>query len=97
MLGDYGLNDKNISHNNSYLRSLIKFLSDKFLVGIHSSYASAKEYHKLSDEIKRLEYIQKRETLFIRQHFLKILLILDEDFSFITNSIRSCDSDNNIS
>ena len=74
LLGDYGLNDKNISHNNSYLRSLIKFLSDKFLVGIHSSYASAIEYHKLSEEIKRLEHIQKRETLFIRQHFLKILL-----------------------
>ena len=74
LLADYGLNDKNISHNNSHFKSLIKQLADFAPVGIHSSFGSNMIKNKLSEEINRLEEIQKRETTFSRQHFLQLSL-----------------------
>lgn len=74
LLGDYGLNDKNISHTNSSLQTLVKRLADLSPVGIHPSYGSSKDEKQLAVEIKRLEDIQKREVFFSRQHFLKLSL-----------------------
>ncbi len=74
LLADYGLNDKNISHNNMSFQTLIKGLADLAPVGIHPSFGSNINQGKLFLEIKRLENIQKRETSFSRQHFLQLSL-----------------------
>lgn len=74
LLGDYGLNDKNISHVNSSLISLVKRLADLAPVGIHPSYGSNLNSNILSKEIKRLKDIQKREVSISRQHFLQLSL-----------------------
>jgi len=72
LLGDYGLNDKNISHTNSSFQALIKRLADLAPVGVHPSFGSSINETQLAVEIKRLEYIQKREVTFSRQHFLQL-------------------------
>jgi len=72
LLGDYGLNDKNISHTNSNFQALVKRLADLAPVGIHPSYASSINETQLAVEIKRLEDIQKRGVTFSRQHFLQL-------------------------
>ena len=74
LLGDYGVNDKNISHNNSHLQVLVKRLADLAPVGIHPSFGSNINEQKLAIEINRLEDIQKREVRFSRQHFLQLSL-----------------------
>jgi len=72
LLGDYGLNDKNISHTNSHLQSLVKRLADLAPVGIHPSFGSSLNESQLAVEIERLEEILKREVTFSRQHFLQL-------------------------
>ena len=72
LLGDYGLNDKNISHTNSNFQALVKRLADLAPVGIHPSFGSSINETQLAVEIKRLEDIQKREVTFSRQHFLQL-------------------------
>ena len=74
LLADYGLNDKNISHQNRKFQSLIKTISDYAEVAIHPSFGSNYNHSKLSDEISRLERITKREVKKSRQHFLKLHL-----------------------
>ncbi len=74
LLGDYGLNDKNIPVKNKTFQSLIKSISDYSEVGIHPSYASNKDIEILSKEIKRLQAITHRNTTKSRQHFLKLNL-----------------------
>lgn len=72
LLGDYGLNDKNLSHENRHFQSLIKSIADYAEVGIHPSYGSNKNAEKVKREIKRLERIIKRDIVISRQHFLKL-------------------------
>jgi len=72
LLGDYGLNDKNISHSNSNFQALVKRLADLAPVGIHPSFGSNISETQLAVEVKRLEDIQKREVSFSRQHFLQL-------------------------
>ena len=74
LLGDYGLNDKNISHTNSNFQALVKRLADLAPVGIHPSFGSSVNETQLAIEINRLEDIQKREVRFSRQHFLQLSL-----------------------
>ena len=74
LLGDYGINDKNISHTNSSFQVLVKRLADLAPVGIHPSFGSNINEKKLAVEVKRLEGIQKREVNFSRQHFLQLSL-----------------------
>ena len=74
LLGDYGINDKNISHTNSSFQVLVKRLADLAPVGIHPSFGSNINEKKLVVEVKRLEGIQKREVNFSRQHFLQLSL-----------------------
>ncbi len=74
LLGDYGLNDKNLSYSNSNVISLVKRLADLALVGVHPSFGSNAEISVLQKEIARLEDIQKREVFFSRQHFLQLSL-----------------------
>ena len=72
LLGDYGLNDKNLPYSNSNVISLVKRLADLALVGVHPSFGSNAEISVLQKEITRLEDIQKREVFFSRQHFLQL-------------------------
>ena len=74
LLGDYGINDKNISHTNSSFQVLVKRLADLAPVGIHPSFGSNITENKLAIEVKRLRDIHKREVNFSRQHFLQLSL-----------------------
>lgn len=85
LLADYGLNDKNLSHENRTFQSLIKSIADYAQVGIHPSFGSNSDANKLHTEILRLENIVKRDITRSRQHFLKLSLpetyrnLLEED------------------
>ena len=70
LLGDYGLNDKNVPVWNKKLRSLIQSISDYAMVGIHPSFGSNDDPEKLKKEIARLNEITKFEVDKSRQHFL---------------------------
>jgi hypothetical protein len=86
LLGDYGLNDKNIPVWNKKFRSLIQSISDYAEVGIHPSFGSNSKPEKLKIEIKRLSNITKFEITKSRQHFL--ILNLPETYQrLIENEI----------
>ncbi len=72
LLADYGYNDKNIAHTSKKFQVLVKTMADYVNVGIHPSWASNTETHKLSKEINRLESIVNREVIRSRQHFLRL-------------------------
>ena len=74
LLGDYGLNDKNIPVKNKKFQALIKGISDYYETAIHPSYASNKDVAILTKEINRLQNITHRNTTKSRQHFLKLNL-----------------------
>ncbi|MBL4708615.1 MAG: polysaccharide deacetylase family protein [Flavobacteriales bacterium] len=74
LIGDYGLNDKNLSFENRHFRTLIKTLSDYAFLGIHPSFGSNKRREKLKVEIGRLRSIMKSDIKRSRQHFLKLSL-----------------------
>ncbi|MDB4061763.1 polysaccharide deacetylase family protein [Vicingaceae bacterium] len=74
LIGDYGLNDKNLPYQNRYFKSLIKSLSDYADIGIHPSFGSNKDRSKLLTEINRLKDIIKTDVKRSRQHFLKLSL-----------------------
>ncbi|MFT4757274.1 MAG: hypothetical protein ACI91R_001927 [Vicingaceae bacterium] len=74
LIGDYGLNDKNLSFENRYFKSLIKAISDYAYLGIHPSFGSNKQLSKLQVEINRLKDIIKTDVKRSRQHFLKLSL-----------------------
>ncbi|MEP7168979.1 MAG: polysaccharide deacetylase family protein [Bacteroidota bacterium] len=70
LLGEYGVNDKNVPSDSKKLRSLIKSLADYSEVGIHPSYASNKLKGNFKKEVNVLNKILKREVTKSRQHFL---------------------------
>jgi hypothetical protein len=74
LLGDYGINDKNLPAESKKFQSLIKMLGDYSLVGIHPSYGSNKDKEQLKKEVERLSKILHREVTHSRQHFLKLTL-----------------------
>jgi hypothetical protein len=70
LLGDYGVNDKNISPQNRKFHELIRSLSDYSHVGIHPSFGSNTDSSKLPVEISRLRNIVHSDITKSRQHFL---------------------------
>lgn len=74
LMGDYGLNDKNIPVSNQNFQSLVKSINDYYPVGIHPSYNSNRNVSLLKKEIDRLQNITHREIVKSRQHFLKLTL-----------------------
>ncbi len=72
LLGDYGMNDKNIPFSNARLKALIRHLGDYAQVGIHPSYGAAASYPQLEKEVHRLTPILKKEITQSRQHFLQL-------------------------
>lgn len=74
LLGDYGVNDKNIPISSRKFRSLIKSISDHSKIGIHPSFASNNSFYQLEKEVGRLNGVINREIWRSRQHFLKLRL-----------------------
>jgi len=74
LLGDYGLNDKNLPIESKKFQSLIKMLGDYAQIGIHPSYGSNKSKEQLKKEVARLSGVLHRDVTQSRQHFLKLTL-----------------------
>lgn len=74
LLGDYGMNDKNLPVESKKFQSLIKMIGDYAEVGIHPSYGSNKSTEQLKKEVTRLSKVLHREITQSRQHFLKLSL-----------------------
>ena len=74
LLGEYGLNDKNVPVDSRKFRSLIKSIADYAEAGIHPSYGSNKNPVRLKKELSELSKILKREVTRSRQHFLVLKL-----------------------
>ena len=74
LLGDYGVNDKNLPIENRKFQSLIKMIGDYAQVGIHPSFGSNQNPEKLKEEVNRLSKILHKEVTKSRQHFLKLSL-----------------------
>ncbi len=74
LLGEYGLNDKNVPVDSRKFRSLIKSIADYADAGIHPSYGSNKNPVRLKKELSELSKILKREVTRSRQHFLVLKL-----------------------
>jgi hypothetical protein len=74
LLGDYGVNDKNLPIESKEFQSLIKKMGDYAEVGIHPSYGSNSSKEQLKKEVTRLSKILHVEITKSRQHFLKLTL-----------------------
>jgi len=74
LLGEYGVNDKNVPVDSRKFRSLIKSIADYAESGIHPSYGSNKNPGRLKKELNELSKILKREVTKSRQHFLVLKL-----------------------
>ncbi len=74
LLGDYGVNDKNLPVESRKFQSLIKMLADYAQVGIHPSYGSNSSKDQLKKEVDRLAKVLHRDITQSRQHFLKLTL-----------------------
>ena len=74
LLGDYGVNDKNLPIESKKFQSLIKTLGDYAEIGIHPSYGSNKNQDQLKREVNRLSKVLHRDVTKSRQHFLKLVL-----------------------
>lgn len=74
LIGDYDINDKNISFRNDAFQVLIKHLSDYADVGLHPSFSSYLDTSRLEEELDRLSAILHRSVTKSRQHFLRMNL-----------------------
>jgi hypothetical protein len=74
LLGDYGVNDKNLPIESKRFQALIKRIGDYAYVGIHPSYGSNKSSEQLKKEVGRLSKVLHRDVTLSRQHFLKLTL-----------------------
>jgi hypothetical protein len=72
LVGDYGINDKNIPVQNRRFRQLIRHIADYSQVGVHPSFGSNKFPEKLKVEISRLRSILHYDITRSRQHFLML-------------------------
>ena len=72
--GDYDNNDKSISIRKEAFRELIKRIGDYADVGIHPSFSSYLDPHRLKTEVDRLASVLNPEVSKTRQHFLCMTL-----------------------
>ncbi|HLG04362.1 MAG TPA: polysaccharide deacetylase family protein [Bacteroidia bacterium] len=72
LVGDYGINDKNISPQNRNFRELISHIADYAEVGVHPSFGSNRDPARLQVEVSRLKNILHRDITKSRQHFLML-------------------------
>lgn len=74
LVGNYGLNDKNVAHYSQKFQALIKHVNDYSTVALHPSFASNTEPEKVKMEKERLSQIVHNSINQSRQHFLIIHL-----------------------
>lgn len=72
LVGEYGVNDKNISLEQVQFKSLIKNIADLFKVGLHPSYGSNRDKAIVEKQQISLEEVIKRRITKSRQHYLII-------------------------
>jgi hypothetical protein len=72
LVGDYGVNDKNLPIESRKFQSLIKTVGDYAEVGVHPSFGSNAKPELLRKEVGRLAKVLHREVTKSRQHFLKL-------------------------
>jgi hypothetical protein len=72
LLGNYGLNDKNVLVTSRKFKLLIKHLADYAKIGLHPSFNSNSNYNLLKTEQERLLEITKTAVNHSRQHFLQL-------------------------
>ncbi len=72
LLGNYGVNDKNVSANNFSFQALIKQLADYADTGIHPSFGSNESINQVKIEVSRLSQVTHKPVTKSRQHFLKL-------------------------
>lgn len=70
LLGDYDKYDRNVNYRNKKLNKIIQKVFKTCKIGIHPSFASVKNPHKLNLELKRLEKIICSKVNLSRQHFI---------------------------
>ena len=72
LLGNYGLNDKNVLVTSRKFKLLIKHLADYAKIGLHPSFNSNSNYNLLKTEQERLLEITETAVNHSRQHFLQL-------------------------
>ena len=72
LVGDYGLNDKNVPISSRKFQSLIKHIGDYASVGVHPSFASNEEPERVKMEMDRLAKVVHVPITKSRQHFLTL-------------------------
>lgn len=72
LLADYARYDKNNSWKDKKLQALIRKIDARWKTGIHSSFASNEDHHKVRTEADRLSAITSKKVVRNRQHFLKL-------------------------
>ncbi|MDX1653209.1 MAG: polysaccharide deacetylase family protein [Brumimicrobium sp.] len=74
LLGDYALYDRNIGHNITLHKRLIRKMTSFAEIGLHPSYKSNDFPDSLLKEKERLRSILGKEIFSSRQHFLRLKL-----------------------
>lgn len=72
LCGDYGPFDRNIAFYSPVFQKLVKRISDYAVAGLHPSFASGDHPGRLTEEIRHLAGILKRDVRFSRQHYLRV-------------------------
>jgi hypothetical protein len=70
--GDQGPYDRNLHPKNPVYASLLRKLAKEHQVGLHPSYKSADEPHRLLEEKERLETALSQKIHTTRQHYIRI-------------------------
>jgi hypothetical protein len=82
-LGDYGTNDKSIPWTSERLQNLIRDINNRYLTGLHPSFASNSKFKLLGLEIDRLNAITGKPTIRSRQHY--IMLKFPDTYNILTS------------
>ena len=72
LLARYGIKDRGVNMYSNQLRLIIRKLAQKCNVGLHSSFNSITNAHRLSQEIDQINNILKTQVQCNRQHYLKL-------------------------
>lgn len=73
-IGDYGPNDKGLSHQHPFFRKRIKELAHHHPIGLHPSYAAFQNPGRIKMEKERLEELIGKSIHLNRFHFLRYRL-----------------------
>lgn len=72
LAGDRSRQDRNLSLANKRFASLVRKLQEQAEIGVHPSYLSGTEPHRIAMEMERISRVTGQEVDLSRQHFLKL-------------------------